>query len=439
VRIYEHEAKTVFAGEGLAVPRCHGTVHGLEDFARLDIEYPVMIKAQVLVGGRGKAGGIKKARNPDEARDAISHILGMKIGDYVVESVLIEGAAEYRGACYVGVTVNPATANSVLMASASGGVDIEEIARTRPEAILKIELPENPETLPDEVTARFGAFLARDLGEDDAMARALGLAVKALYDLYQRYDCKVAEINPLLVTAEGPLAVDGKMVLDDNAIYRQQKLLSRLGILSKRHDVSEPTSREQRAEKGGFTYVDLLPEDAAREPGRIYVGLVPGGAGYGIFSIDEVSNVGDRYFEGKVVPLNFMDSGGGPSRKGVAEMFSLLMDHPLVDLIVTSRFGGISSCDTFIRGLCDCLRERARTGRRVVPVHGRMVGTDLAAARAFLEVAYRETPEALASLEMVVGNQKIMFDVIHDGIQKYVQKQAEKQAEKKAENAEVRS
>ena len=117
--------------------------------------------------------------------------------------------------------------------------------------------------------------------------------------------------------------------------------------------------------------MDLLPENYQKDPKILYVGLVPGGAGYGIFSIDETANVGDRFFDGKVVPVNFMDSGGGPSLKKVAEMFHLLMDYELVDLIITSRFGGISSCDTFIRGLIHCLRERHEKGQRIVPVWGR--------------------------------------------------------------------
>ena len=195
---------------------------------------------------------------------------------------------------------------------------------------------------------------------------------------------------------------------------------------SKRHDVAEPTARERRAWSAGIPYVDLLPEGAVREPGRVYVGLAPGGAGYGIFAIDEVSNIGERYFDGRMAPLNFMDSGGGPTIKAVKEMFNLLLDHPLADLIVTSRFGGISSCDIYIRGLVDCLRERALNRQPVVPIYGRMVGTDLAAARAYLEKAREETPGELAGLSMVVGNRVTMADVIRDGMAEFLQKQPER-------------
>jgi succinyl-CoA synthetase beta subunit len=176
------------------------------------------------------------------------------------------------------------------------------------------------------------------------------------------------------------------------------------------------TTNERKAQANGFKYVDLLPEDTPKDREKIYVGLVPGGAGYGIFSIDEVANIGDRFFRGRVIPVNFMDSGGGPSQRQVAQMFHLLMDYDKVDLIITSRFGGISSCDIFIRGVVEALRERHAQGKRIIPIYGRMVGTDLPSAREYLEKAKAETPEALREMTIMVGNQVIMADVIKDGI-----------------------
>ena len=131
-----------------------------------------------------------------------------------------------------------------------------------------------------------------------------------------------------------------------------------LGISENRHDVAERTKNELRAQAAGFPYLDLLPENFKKDPQKLYVGLVPGGAGYGIFSIDEVATIGKRFFNDRVVPVNFMDSGGGPTQSRVSEMFHLLMDYPVVDLIITSRFGGISSCDIFIRGLIKAVEER---------------------------------------------------------------------------------
>jgi succinyl-CoA synthetase beta subunit len=415
VRLYEHEAKRVFADAGIRTPKCYGVAGSAAAVRKMALRGPAMVKAQVLVGGRGKAGGIRKASSAQEAASLAEQLLGMSIGGYAVTSLLLEEPLEFSAECYLGVTVNPATSNSVMIASATGGMDIEQVARTRPEAVLRVELPDNPDQLPADIATRIGQFLADGLDRADLKAALADVATR-LYGVYQNSDAKVAEINPLFITPSGPVAGDGKIVLDDNALYRQAELLGRLKIAAKRHEVAEPTARETAAAEAGFAYVDLLPENAQREPGKVYVGLVPGGAGYGIFSIDEVTNVSERYFDGRLVPVNFMDSGGGPTRQGVAEMFAILMDYPLVDVIVTSRFGGISSCDVFIRGLVDCLRGRSAQGQRIVPIYGRMVGTDLPAAAEFLDKARAETPEELSALSMIVGNRKIMADVIREGL-----------------------
>jgi succinyl-CoA synthetase beta subunit len=417
MRLYEDEAKRLFEKEGLRVPRAYGALSRAEDVGGLNgLSFPAMVKSLVLVGGRGKAGGIRKAGSAAEAADAARRILGLRIGGYEVERVLVEEAVEASGACYVGVTMNPADFNVTVIVSPAGGVDIEQVARESPDKIMRVELPGNDVDLPEEAAARLASFLVSRLGSNEAARGPLKDVVSRLYGIFQKYDCKVAEINPLLLTPAGPVAADAKVVLDDNGLFRQAGLLRFLGLSEVRHDVSEPTRNEIRAREAGFRYVDLLPEGGAKETDKLYVGLVPGGAGYGIFAIDEVANVGDRYFGGRVVPINFMDSGGGPTVGMVTEMFNLLMDNEVVDLVITSRFGGISSCDVFIRGLVGCLRERWNSGRRVVPVVGRMVGTDLPSARDFLDRAVRETPEALEDMHITVGNQKIMAEVIREGI-----------------------
>jgi succinyl-CoA synthetase beta subunit len=425
VRLYEHEAKKVFREMGLTIPRQFGVIHASDELDGLDLKFPVMLKSMVLVGGRGKAGGIKKAAN--QAKSTAAKMLGLVLKGYPVETILVEEVASERGACYVGVTTNPATFNVILMASAEGGVEIEQVAVEKPEAILKREFPDNELELPKATAREFAAFLSKGLGGNGPLEPKLADAVSKLYATYQKYDCRVAEINPLLITESADvIAADAKIVLDDNALYRQGDLFELLGVREARHDVSEPTRDEVRAREAGFTYLDLLPEDAQKDPDKLYVGLVPGGAGYGIFSIDETANVGDRFFDGKVVPINFMDSGGGPRLNAVAEMFHLLMDKELVDVIVTSRFGGISSCDIFIRGLVKCLRDRHEKGQRTVPVYGRMVGTDLPSARAYLEQAKTETPETLQDMHIIVGNQKIMADVIKAGVARGFELKAEK-------------
>ena len=417
MRLYEHESKRIFEKMGLTIPFQYGVINSPDDLDWLNLKFPVMLKSMVLVGGRGKAGGIKKAADMTEAKEISKKMFELVLKGYPVDTILVEEVASEAGACYVGVTTNPANFNVILMASAEGGVEIEQVALEKPDAILKKEIPGNDLELPDTIAREFAGFLNKSLKGGKILEDQLADSISKLYGTFQKFDCKTAEINPLLITQENKvIAADAKVVLDDNALYRQGDLFEILGIKEARHDVSEPTRDEVRAREAGFIYVDLLPEHTKKNPDKLYVGLVPGGAGYGIFSIDETANVGDRFFDGKVVPINFMDSGGGPTINRVAEMFHLLMDKELVDIVITSRFGGISSCDIFIRGLIKCMRDRYENGKRMLPVYGRMVGTDLPSARTFLEKAKAETPEALKDLVIIVGNQKIMADVIKEGI-----------------------
>jgi succinyl-CoA synthetase beta subunit len=419
MRLYENEAKQLFRDRGIPVPRQYGIIHSALELEGLNAHYPLILKALVLVGGRGKAGAIKKAKDQNEARAKAEEIFKLAVKGYPVQTLLVEEAVDELAACYVGATMDPASFNNVVIASAAGGVDVETVARDTPEAIHRIEVPGNESKLATSLANELARKLIEEL---PARARAiagterLGQVISNVYSLYQEADAKICEINPLIITPKGPVAADAKIVLDDNALYRQAKLLETLGITDKRHDAAESTANERKAQADGFKYVDLLSEDAPKDPEKIYVGLVPGGAGYGIFSIDEVANIGRHFFQDRVIPVNFMDSGGGPSQRQVAQMFHLLMDYDKVDLIITSRFGGISSCDVFIRGLIEAIRERHAQGKKVIPVYGRMVGTDLPSAREYLEKAKAETPEALREMTIIVGNQRIMADVIKDAI-----------------------
>jgi succinyl-CoA synthetase beta subunit len=341
----------------------------------------------------------------------------MNIRGYTVEMLMLEKAVEDKGAVYLGVTMHPETFNNLIMVSPSGGVDIETIARENPELIFRAELKENEPGLPDRISTKAVDFLADHLNIKGQHGTVFKDIISRLYWIYQNLDCKVAEINPLIITPQGPVAADAKIVLDDNALFRQKEIFALLGIKEARHDVAEATRDEIRAREAGIPYLDLLPENYQKEQEKLYVGLVPGGAGYGILVIDEVVHIGEKYFQGKVVPVNFMDSGGGPSKEKVSQMFHLLMDNKLVDVIITSRFGGISSCDTFIKGLISAILDRDRTGKRVVPVYGRMVGTDLPRAREYLTQAKQQYAEVLHHMHITVGNQKIMADIIREGLQ----------------------
>lgn len=418
MKLYEYEAKKLFEKMGISIPKQYGVIRSLKELDTLKLEFPLMLKSMVLVGGRGKAGGIKKANNVEEARKIAAVLFKLKIKGFPVDCILLEEAVEEIGACYVGITMDPATFNNVVIVSASGGVDIEQVAAKNPQSIVRKEIPDNSKELSKTVAQELALSLNQSLKGKNETTKTLAEIIAKVYATYQRFDARLCEINPLIMSSKGAVAVDAKFVLDDNALFRQVELLDLLGITEKRHDVAERTKNELRAQSAGFPYIDLLSQPVTKDQKKLYVGLIPGGAGYGIFSIDEVSTIGNRYFHDRVIPVNFMDSGGGPPQNRVAEMFHLLMDYPAVDLIVTSRFGGISSCDIFIRGMVQAVKERYETGKRMVPVFGRMVGTDLPSARTFLEKAKAENPEALQNVTIYVGNQRIMADVIREGIQK---------------------
>ncbi len=418
MKLYEFEAKKVFEKMGIPIPKQYGVIRSPKELDMLKLEFPLMLKSMVLVGGRGKAGGIKKAKNKEEAKKIATELFKLKIKGFPVDCLLLEQAVEEIGACYVGITMDPATFNNVVIVSASGGVDIEQVAVQNPQAIMRKEIPDNDKEISKTIAQDLASSLNNSLKGKTELTKTLTEIIAKVYATYQRFDARLCEINPLIITSNGAVAADAKLVLDDNALFRQVELLEMLGITEKRHDVAERTKNELRAQSAGFPYIDLLPQPFTKDQKKLYVGLIPGGAGYGIFSIDEVSTIGNRYFHDRIVPVNFMDSGGGPPQNRVAEMFHLLMDYPVVDLIVTSRFGGISSCDIFIRGMVQAVKERYESGKRMVPVFGRMVGTDLPNARAFLEKAKAENPEALQNVTIYVGNQRIMADVIREGIQK---------------------
>ncbi|HSA94708.1 MAG TPA: ATP-grasp domain-containing protein, partial [Acidobacteriota bacterium] len=280
MRLYENEAKRVFEREGIAVPRAAGVFERAEDIGpAVGAGAPVMLKSLVLIGGRGKAGGVRRAVGGAEAAALAADMLGRRIRGYPVERLLVEEAVEATGAAYVGVTMNPADFNVTVIVSPAGGVDIEQVAREAPAKILRIELAGNDACLPEPEAARLAGFLAAGLPGGEAQTRALKEIVSRVYAAFQKYDCKVAEINPLLLTKAGPVAADAKIVLDDNGLYRQGGLFELLGLSMPRHDVSEPTPNELRAREAGFKYVDLLPPDHVKDPSKLYVGLVPGGAG----------------------------------------------------------------------------------------------------------------------------------------------------------------
>lgn len=373
MRLYEYEAKKLFGKFGISLPESvHVTNSDKAVEASQRIGLPVMIKAQVLTGGRGKAGGIKIVRSKDELENKIKELFVLTIKGFPVKSLLIEKALDIDTEIYLGITINRAEYKISVIASGEGGVDIESIAAKSPDKIFKAELEI------DEKLFSFQALqLAGKIGLASDKIKDFSKITMGLFEFFKSYDAKLAEINPLVLTKSGELlAADARVSLDDDSLFRHPDL-KEMGI-EKRHEEGELTPRETQAREWGIPYLDLDGD----------IGMFPGGAGFGIMGNDFI-----RYFNGK--PANFMDSGGGPSPERIAKMLILLDENPSVKVIFGARFGGISRCDDFAKGVIKFLREHGLSK----PLVMRMTGNMWQEGVRIFEEAKKESPELFEKIE----------------------------------------
>ena len=373
MRLYEFEAKKLFGGFGIPLPEGRH-VTGKDDALKASeaLGFPVIVKSQVLTGGRGKAGGIKIAKNNDELGKSVEELFNLKIKGFPVTSLLIEKALNIDREIYLGITINRADYKLSIIASEAGGVDIENVAQKTPEKIHRVEL---------EIDERFYSFqamqLAGKIGVPSEKFRDFSKIAIGLFKFFKSYDAKLAEINPLILTTEGELvAADARVSLDDDSLFRHPDL-KKMGI-EKRHEEGELTPREIQAREWGIPYLDLDGD----------IGMFPGGAGFGIMGNDFI-----QYFGGK--PANFMDSGGGPSPERIARMLILLDENPQVKAIFGARFGGISHCDDFARGVIKFLKEHGLSKPMVM----RMTGNMWQEGVRIFEEARKESPELFEKIE----------------------------------------
>ncbi len=365
MKLHEYQSKQIFAKYGVPIPK--GRVAATAAEARQIAEElggRVVIKSQVLVGGRGKAGGVKLAQSPDEAEDLATQILAMEIKGLPVRKVLVDEAANIETEIYLGITNDRAARKPVMMASAAGGVDIEEVARETPEKIIKVHI--------DPLLGLQG-YQTRDLAAGIDLPkehwRAFGKIAQGLWEAYYHSDATLAEINPLVVTAEGQLlAVDGKMVLDDNGLFRHPDLAEMRDL-----DVEDPTEVEAR--KYGLSFIKLDGD----------IGCMVNGAGLAMATMDIT-----KFFGGK--PANFLDIGGGANADKVAAAFRLILSDPEVKAVLINIFGGITRGDEVARGILAALEEV----KPEVPMVVRLVGTNAEAGRQLLAEANMITAETLA-------------------------------------------
>jgi succinyl-CoA synthetase beta subunit len=365
MKLQEYQSKQIFAEHGIAIPK--GRVAASAQEARAAAEElggRVVIKSQVLVGGRGKAGGIRLVNSPEEAEEAAREILGKQIKGLPVRKVLVDEAADISAEIYLGVTNDRARRRPVIMASAEGGVDIEEVARTDPQKIFRVHV--DPLLGLREYQARYlatGIELPRDQWRD-FIAIASGL-----YEAYVESDASLAEINPLVVTKKGSLlALDGKMVVDDNGLFRHPDLAEMRDI-----DAEAPAEREAR--KYGLSYVKL--------DGNI--GCMVNGAGLAMATMDVINLFGGS-------PANFLDIGGGAGPDKVEAALEIILSDPNVDMVLLNIFGGITRCDDVARGILAAIDKIDRK----VPMVTRRVGTNEVEGRKLLSDADMLTASSLA-------------------------------------------
>jgi len=365
MKLHEYQSKLIFAKYGIPIPkgRVAATAGEAKQVAE-ELGGRVVVKSQVLVGGRGKAGGIRLAKSADEAEDLATEILGMEIKGLPVRKVLVDEAANIDKEIYLGITNDRAARKPVLMASAAGGVEIEEVARVTPEKIVRVNI---------DPLLGLRDYQARDIAAGIDLPReqwrSFGQIAKGLWETYRDSDANLAEINPLVITEENRLlAVDGKMVLDDNALFRHPDLAEMRDL-----DVEAPSEIEAR--KYGLSFIKLDGD----------IGCMVNGAGLAMTTMDII-----KLFGGS--PANFLDIGGGAGAEKVSAAMRIILSDRNVKAVLFNVFGGITRGDEVARGILSALDEV----KTQVPMVVRLVGTNAEEGRQILAEADMITAETLA-------------------------------------------
>jgi succinyl-CoA synthetase beta subunit len=362
LKLHEYQSKQIFAQYGIPIPK--GEVATTPAEARAIAERlgkTVVIKSQVLVGGRGKAGGIKLAKTPAEAEEAAGKILGMDIKGLTVNKVLVDEAADIKSEIYLGAVLDRAARKIAIMASSEGGVEIEVVAAETPEKIITVHA--HPFLgLPDYQARN----LAYGIGLPKEHVAAFAKIAQALFRAFVETDANLAEINPLVINGAGELqAVDGKIVLDDSALFRHADL-------AEMRDPQEEDDSERQAREAGLSFINLDGE----------IGCMVNGAGLAMTTMDIVNLFGSS-------PANFLDIGGGAQADKVATALRIILSDERVNAVLINIFGGITRCDEVAKGLLDALAQLNTD----VPFVVRLVGTNEEEGRQILaESEFDVTP-----------------------------------------------
>lgn len=373
MNLHEYQSKLRFAEFGVPIPmgKVASSPQQAYEIAK-ELGTPVVVKAQVLTGGRGKAGGVKLAQTPEEAQARAEDILGMDIKGHKVLKILIDPASDIKSEIYLGVTNDRAARKPLIMASAEGGVDIEEVNRQTPEKIIREHIDPYLGLRDYQIrNLAYGIELPRELWKQ------FGKIARGLYDCYINSDATLAEINPLIIDGDGNLlAVDGKMSIDDSALFRHPDL-------AEMRDTSAEPAEETDARAAGLSYIKLDGE----------IGCMVNGAGLAMTTMDMT-----KLFGGS--PANFLDIGGGAKAETVAAALRIILADPNVKAVLFNIFGGITRGDEVARGILAALNEV----KVDLPMVVRLVGTNEEEGRRLLDEA--NIPNMITAATLAEAAQK---------------------------------
>ncbi len=345
MRFFENVAKKIFNDEGIAILEGH-VVYSPEEAVAVcsEMDIPVVVKAQVLTGGRGKAGGVKFADNPGEALKVADEILGMEINGEKVKHLLIEEKADIQHEYFISVSIDRTVRKPVIMTSKDGGVEIENLAKTNPEKIIKYYPQPLIEFLPYEARE-----IARKMEVPSEYISQMGDIIWKLYNVFLKYDCETAEINPLVLTPKGLIAADAKMVVENDSLYRHQDLVNMLHYKKKA--------------------VDFVKLDGD-------IAVIGNGAGLTLTAMDMIKLNGGE-------PATFLDIGGGASEMVISQALNIVLNYDPVKVVFLNVLGGITKADDVARGVVNALKN---VDRRVYIVI-RLTGTNEKEGQKILEEA----------------------------------------------------
>ena len=373
--LFEYQARDLFEAHG--VPVLAGAVATTPQQAQEAAERiggKVVVKAQVKIGGRGKAGGVKLAENPADAHEKAQAILGMDIKGHTVHKVMIAAAAPIESEYYLAILLDRAARSFLVMASVSGGMDIEEVAHKTPEKLAKVHIDPN-----DGISIDKAIEIVRKGGFPTEVEKAVAEVLVTLWKTFQSSDATLVEVNPLVKTADGRIiALDGKVTLDDNAAFRHPDHESLID-----HAATNPL--EALAKEKDLNYVKLDGE----------VGVIGNGAGLVMSTLDVVAYAGEKF--GGVKPANFLDIGGGASAQVMADGLSIILGDPAVKSVFVNVFGGITACDAVANGIVQALAMLG--GKATKPIVVRLDGNNVNEGRRILNEANHPLVQQLDTMD----------------------------------------